>query len=185
MTPEELFDKYHNLPYWYLYNLLPTKANDEDYQQVAFIGLWRACLGYDDTRDASFTTYSIRCIRNELCRYHHYLHRDKREGDLYSLSLDMRYSDNSNLGDDEGSGSLMESLEDPDSLRDIDRIFDRDFLEYLRGKVRITDTQRRMIDLIVEGKSPGEVVKELGITRQRVHQIKRDLKEKFSREYYR
>lgn len=43
----------------------PDLRDDEDIFQVGWIGLWKACIGYDSSR-SKFSTYAVRCIINEI-----------------------------------------------------------------------------------------------------------------------
>lgn len=38
----------------------------EDIQQHAYIGLWRACRTFDDTKGYEFSTYAYKCMKNEV-----------------------------------------------------------------------------------------------------------------------
>jgi len=38
----------------------------EDFEQVGFLGLWKACITYDPDKGARFSTYASTCIKNQL-----------------------------------------------------------------------------------------------------------------------
>lgn len=43
----------------------PSFYGDEDIFQVGWIGLWKACVGYDNSK-SKFSTFAVRCIINEI-----------------------------------------------------------------------------------------------------------------------
>lgn len=54
-----------NLVRFAINRYFPSLRDDEDIFQVGWIGLWRACIGYDSSR-SKFSTYAVRCIINEI-----------------------------------------------------------------------------------------------------------------------
>ena len=60
MTPEELYLVNERLAYWVLAKFYPAFQMDEDYQQMAKIGLWQACLGYKEDAQIKFSSYVSR-----------------------------------------------------------------------------------------------------------------------------
>lgn len=66
--PEELFEKNQKLVYSILWRKFPTFAKDEDIRQEAMLGLWKACLSWDPSK-SKFSTYSTRCILNQIYMY--------------------------------------------------------------------------------------------------------------------
>lgn len=183
MTPEELFDKYQMVAHWYVCKFLPTRLDDEDYHQIALLGLWKACCTYNESLGYTFTTYSIACIRKEFDSYHKHIHRPKRAGDLTLISLDKQID---SLDSEVYDITLLDTLEDPKSIREFDGIFAKEFLEYMLNSPKLKESQRKLIILMSKGyTSTQEIMEKLGVTRQRVSQIKKSIKKKFGEEYYR
>ena len=87
---EKLFSENSNLIYAALSKYLPEEAKDEDIQQIAAIGLWKACLAYDEGAGTKFITFAYRCMRNEI--YVELRRRKRREINPPSLSLEQRVS---------------------------------------------------------------------------------------------
>ena len=87
---EKLFSENSNLIYAALSKFLPEEAKDEDMQQIASIGLWKACLAYNEGAGAKFITFAYRCMRNEI--YVELRRRKRREINPPSLSLEQRVS---------------------------------------------------------------------------------------------
>ena len=65
MTPEELYFKNEALVYHVLNKKFPMSRFDDDFQQIARLGLWKACLRYDETK-SKFSTYAVPAIENEI-----------------------------------------------------------------------------------------------------------------------
>lgn len=66
--PEELFEKNQKLVHSILWRKFPAFARDEDIRQEAMLGLWKACLSWDSSK-SKFSTYSTRCILNQIYMY--------------------------------------------------------------------------------------------------------------------
>ena len=66
--PEELFEQNQKLVHSILWRKFPAYARDEDIRQEAMLGLWKACLSWDPSR-SKFSTYSTRCILNQVYMY--------------------------------------------------------------------------------------------------------------------
>lgn len=66
--PEELFEKNQKLVHSILWRKFPAFARDEDIRQEAMLGLWKACLSWDPSK-SKFSTYSTRCILNQIYMY--------------------------------------------------------------------------------------------------------------------
>ena len=65
MTPEELYLKNEALVCHVLNKKFPMNRFDDDFQQIARLGLWKACLRYDETK-SKFSTYAVPAIENEI-----------------------------------------------------------------------------------------------------------------------
>ena len=64
-TALKYFDENYKLIFFTLNRFYPNNANDEDYQQNAAIGLWKACLYYDPEK-STFSSYAVNSIKNEI-----------------------------------------------------------------------------------------------------------------------
>lgn len=62
---ERLYRENKKLVHGALQRYFPTLAFDEDIQQIARIGLWKACLSYQEDR-ARFSTAAYKFIANEV-----------------------------------------------------------------------------------------------------------------------
>ena len=71
---EALFLQNMELAHFTLWRRFPDRAKDEDSVQIALLGLWKACLTYDEGRGA-FSTYAVSCCCHEILREY----RDHRQ----------------------------------------------------------------------------------------------------------
>lgn len=53
------------------YNLYFNGMNRyyDDLIQCGYIGLWKACKNYNNTKKANFSTFAIKCIKNEMAQF--------------------------------------------------------------------------------------------------------------------
>lgn len=54
MTPEERFQENQKLVHFILQKKFPLVAFDEDVIQEANMGLWKACIGFDEAKGTHF-----------------------------------------------------------------------------------------------------------------------------------
>jgi RNA polymerase sigma factor (sigma-70 family) len=68
MTPEERFERNTRLAYKYVYSsgIMIPGYTKEDLFQTALLGLWKACMNFDESKNCQFSTYARACIKNEL-----------------------------------------------------------------------------------------------------------------------
>lgn len=66
MTPEERYLANQKLVYHILKTRYPMFLHNEDIQQEARIGLWRACQTFDEERGTKFSSYAGMCIDNAI-----------------------------------------------------------------------------------------------------------------------
>lgn len=71
MTPEELFDANRKLVPWVAKKICPKDSSFwEDTLQDGEMGLWHACLRFDETKGNKFSSYASWCIRGYILRGH-------------------------------------------------------------------------------------------------------------------
>lgn len=86
MTRDELAEQNINLVYKVIVDMHLYEKQDE-YFDLGLIGLTIAINTFDEKAGYKFSTYAYICIRNEIARYIQKEHRQKREKELYTLSL--------------------------------------------------------------------------------------------------
>ena len=161
MTPEELYLANERLAYWVLAKFYPAFQMDEDYQQVAKIGLWKACLGYKEDAQTRFSSYASRCILNEICNYFRDSGQTSRDG-ISSLSLDVQIND-----DDTTLANLLPG--DKDVL----------FIDFNGFWESLTNREKKIVTMLIQGLTNREIGNIIGVSNQRVSEIRLKAKQKF------
>ena len=161
MTPEELYLANERLAYWVLAKYYPTFQIDEDYQQMAKIGLWKACLGYKEDAQIKFSSYASRCILNEICNYFRDSGQTSRDG-VSSLSLDVQIND-----DDTTLANLIPG--DKDVL----------FIDFNGFWKSLTSREKKIVTMLMQGLTNREIGNSIGVSNQRVSEIRLKAKQKF------
>ena len=77
-------------------HLYATKDMElDDYYQIGSMGLLRAIDTYDASKGVQFSTYAVKCIKNEIGQYFQSQERDKRKMNSVTTS----YNVETNIGD--------------------------------------------------------------------------------------
>ena len=77
-------------------HLYTTKDMElDDYYQIGSMGLLRAIDTYDASKGVQFSTYAVKCIKNEIGQYFQSQERDKRKMNTVTTS----YNVETNIGD--------------------------------------------------------------------------------------
>ena len=77
-------------------HLYATKDMElDDYYQIGSMGLLRAIDTYDTSKGTQFSTYAVKCIKNEIGQYFQSQERDKRKMNSVTTS----YNVETNVGD--------------------------------------------------------------------------------------
>lgn len=161
MTPEELYSTNERLAYWTLARYYPAFQMDEDYQQVAKIGLWKACLGYKEDTQIKFSSYASRCILNEICNYFRDSGQTSRDG-ISFLSLDAQINDDDT--------TLANSIPgDKDVL----------FIDFNGFWESLTSREKKIVTMLIQGLTNREIGNNMGVSNQRVSEIRLKAKQKF------
>ena len=142
MTPEELYFKNEALVYHVLHKKFPMSRFDDDFQQIARLGLWKACLRYDETK-GKFSTYAVPAIENEIKMELRKMSRKPIE-----TSLDTLIMDTSGL-------TISEICMGEQNVGFIDTIWvDKE----------LTDRQKRILSLLYDGMVQADIAREIGIS---------------------
>jgi RNA polymerase sigma factor (sigma-70 family) len=140
------------LVYYAIHRFFPDFQDDEDVAQAGFIGLWKACISYDDSK-TKFSTYAVRCIMNEIRA--ELRHRAKlwKFGDIASLDEPVYFDKN-------GSAVTLAHLV-PDSHNDY-HVVDYD-LSFLNNKLSKRDIV--VFKLSIYGFTATEIANMFGYTK--------------------
>lgn len=155
---EALFLENKGFAHFYLHRYLPSKAFDEDIQQIALMALWKACLYFDPERGTSFTTLASNCLFNDLTKH---LRGNRKKWGNTILFTDYEIFDNK--GRVFSERNLLESIEEADDP--IEAIDTYDTITEL-----FDETEKKIFDMLVEQKTQIEIGKEIGCSYQYVSQ---------------
>ena len=150
MTPEELYFENEALVYHVLNKKFPMNRFDDDFQQIARLGLWKACLRYDETK-SKFSTYAVPAIENEIKMELRKMGRKPIEVSLEALVKDT----NENSETLTISGMLIGEQ-------------DVGFVDTIWVDKELTDRQKRILGLLYDGMVQADIAREIGISQTMV-----------------
>ena len=150
MTPEELYFENEALVYHVLHKKFPMSRFDDDFQQIARLGLWKACLRYDETK-GKFSTYAVPAIENEIK-----MELRKKSRKPVEISLDDLIRDTS----DDADGLTIFGICMGDQ--------DVGFVDTIWADKELTERQKRILNLLYKGMVQDDVAREIGISQTMV-----------------
>lgn len=152
------------LVYFIIGKKFPWLVHDEDIAQVGMIGLWKACMTYDESV-AAFSTYAGKCITTEILKELKGRSKEDKLGSKVSLD-ELKY-----LNDDSEKMTLADAI--PDGI-DHYCISNYD-LPALKKK--LSKKECDIMKLRLAGFTMDEIAKLFGgVSRQRIEQIIRKIK---------
>lgn len=159
MTMQELYEKNEGLVFAVI-NREFHGAMDDDTLQIGRMGLWRACLCWDEKNGTAFSTYAYIAIKNAIVASHE---KDFRKPELHKdvtmIPLDKVIK---NEEDNEAIGDLFLGNEDAgyrySELKDI-------LKNTLNGR------EMKIVMLMNAGYKQTEIARKMGTTRQNVSRI--------------
>ena len=157
MTPEELYFQNEPLVRWTIKKYYPDFIDDEDLTQEGRIGLWRACLAYNEKRELKFSSVAVPYIRNAL--------RNGYEK-LYGRSLGKRefLRNVQSLYEPIGHDDLL--------LRDIiPGDTDVIFLDISEALDHMSERDREILYLTIGGFSRKEIAKKMHISEMTIYRV--------------
>lgn len=156
----KLFEENQNLVYHVLNRYYPTYVKDEDLKQDALLGLWKACLTFDESK-AKFSTYATQCIINSI---RHTLRSRNKRPEIVSLDQPVGA---------EGSPPIAEVIEDPASQIDDGLICFKEFWKTLNR------VERCCIKMSLEGYIQDDIAKTVGKSRSWVNKTLKTIQENY------
>ena len=161
MTAEELYLANERLAHWVLAKYYSRQQMDEDLQQVARLGLWKACVGFKESSGFTFSSYASRVMLNELSNYFRDASRIYR--DNYSdISLNTIVSDD---------GTTLEMALPGD--------MDVQFMDLNGFWKSLTSKEKKIVKMLMNGLTNREIGKIMGVSNQRISEIRLKAKQKF------
>lgn len=147
---------------------------DEDYQQMARIGLWNACKSFDISKEFKFSTYAVHVINNEVFKQFRKINA-KKERTAVVISLNEKISNN-------GTTKDIENLTYEDSLADSKDYYEsfiiKDVIKQVYDKLS-KEEQKLFILYFVEDKTQQEISKKLNLSQSYISRLLKKLKNKF------
>ena len=150
MTPEELYFKNEALVYHVLHKKFPMSRFDDDFQQIARLGLWKACLRYDETK-GKFSTYAVPAIENEIK-----MELRKTSRKPIEISLDDFVKDTSDDADRLTISGICMGEQDVE------------FIDTTWVDKELTNRQKRILNLLYDGMVQADIAREIGISQTTV-----------------
>lgn len=90
MDAKTRFEENTSLVFLVLHRNFTNLAWDADLQQIGMLGLWKACLTFDDSKGYQFSTYASRCICNEVLMH---FRKEKKINKLPTITIEDHLSE--------------------------------------------------------------------------------------------
>lgn len=184
----QLFHEHQHLAETTLYktlgqphNIARSKGIDfEDLLQVAYIGLWNACLDYDETK-SNFQTYAINHINwsvkpalNNDFNYFKYPSNKTPKEEYHLESFDAA------IHDLEDTRTLHDKVADNESDSiESEAVLNLAIEEYSKY---LSERQQEIVKLKAKGWMEVDIARHIGISKQAVDQNMKSIRKKISRE---
>jgi len=154
-TENELIKEHQKLVYHTIKKYYPKYKDNEDFSQVGLIGLLGAIRSYDENKNIRFSTYAIKCIRNQFNQFIRDSNCNKRNPGEEVLSFEQNLY-------------LKDTIKcDKTNYNDIDnRIFIENALKQLSKR------ERKVIELCLKECSYNDLQNILNLSRGVVNKIK-------------
>ena len=162
MTPEERYSSNEKLVYDMLKKYFPIYQHNEDMQQEARIGLWKACMSFQDDYGVAFSSYAFKCMRNEV------LMALRKENKIISIvSLNQ-------LIDSEDPNIVLEDVLTGD--------LDVDWVDWETFCKKLTPLEKDICELRLLGFNQRGIAERLDCTPSYISRVLKKVREKF--DYY-
>lgn len=137
-----------------------TGADHDDFYSIANMTLWQAYNAYDPDTGISFDGFLRSCLQKKFKSELTHRHRQKRVLNQLAVSLDA-------VGDGEDECSLLEFI--PSDFDTFEEVTKRNDDQMYQDKVqqyisRLSDRQVNILNLLVDGYKPTEILLELQIS---------------------
>ena len=159
----KLYLENENLVYGTLQRYFPMLAFDEDIQQIARIGLWKACLNYQEDR-ARFSTAAYKFIANEVLME---LRRKSHKMEALTVSLNELLPGS--------NGTTMDCAEFLDVTPSTDDI---DWCDFEAFWTSLTQRQRFVVTNRIAGRTGRAIAHDLGVCQSVVIREKQKIRQK-------
>lgn len=142
------------------YNIKPTGIYDEDdYFQAGLIGVWIAAEKYDPSRGTTFATHAVPWIRSQMLKLTSYEKAEMRMAETVSIYKEISKTSDVPL--------LMVDI------IPLDKDVEEKLIDRISLKERIREAMKFepfIVKKMIEGYKHAEIGEQMGITKQRVGQ---------------
>lgn len=159
MSPEERYLSNEKLVYDLLKKYFSMYSKSEDMQQEARIGLWKACMTFDENHGVAFSSYAYRCMRNEVLMA---LRKEKHVSSFVSLNQLL----------DTGEGDLV--LEDV-----LTGDVGVDWVDWEAFCQKLTPLEKDICQLRLLGFNQSEIACELDYAQGYISRVLKNVRKKF------
>lgn len=166
---KKMMEENINLTYSTLNKYFFQYRNDEDFQELALIGLWEACKTFDENKKNSFSTYAVKCIKNRI------LNEIKKDREL-SNNIEIVSLDNPITAD--GKTTYKENFENHNLLRNV---VNKEY-DFKKAFESLTSEERKLFNYFLSDLSHSEIAKKYGASRQAIERKFKKIKRKMSKE---
>ena len=168
MTNEEIFNNNVNIAYKIANRYMTNYYEEmEDIQQIALMELWRCVENWDHIH--ALTTYAYSCIPNKINMYLRHVRKHEK-----NISIDtIVHSDG-----DGNNQTILDLIEDPDDC--IFRLLDDINAEGVLNNIYLTEKEKRVIYLRMEGFSQEQVGEIINLSQTQISRIQTRIKKKIS-----
>ncbi len=151
----EIIERYKSLIEIRVSNYFINGAEKDDLMQEGRIGLFKAIMNYDSSKDASFNTFANLCIERQLINAVKNSNRQKHMPLNNYVSLNGSDDDSSNENIDT---VLNNSVEDP-----LDTITKKEYMNEINDTLdkNLSDFEKDVLDLLLKGYKYDEIAKKL------------------------
>ena len=151
----EIIERYKSLIEIRVSNYFINGAEKDDLMQEGRIGLFKAIMNYDSSKDASFNTFANLCIERQLINAVKNSNRQKHMPLNNYVSLNGSDDDSSNENIDT---VLNNSVEDP-----LDTITKKEYINEINDTLdkNLSDFEKNVLDLLLKGYKYDEIAKKL------------------------
>lgn len=160
---ERLYLENEKLIYGALYQYFPALAFDEDIQQIAGLGLWKACLHYDAAK-SRFSTVAYKFIANEVLME---LRKRCRKSEVSTISLNTLLH-----------GSEIDGMGELDIMGILPCADDIDWCDTAAFWELLTERQRFIVKARLAGLVDTAIAEELGVSHATVIREKNIIRRK-------
>lgn len=157
MTPEELYFQNELLVRWTIKKYYHDFIDDEDLTQEGQVGLWRACLAYDEKRGLKFSSVAVPYIRNALRHGYEKLYGRSIGKRKLLLNVQSLYEP---IGHD---NLLLQDIIPGDT--------DVAFLDISGALSRMSDRDREILYLTIAGFSQKEIAKRVHVSERTIYRV--------------